>query len=80
MQARREWREKFKVTKTKELQLRLHNQARLSFKIEGEIRRSFPDKEKLNKVNTKAILYQIFKGLLKRKEEEEKEKEKRRKK
>ena len=66
--------------KSRDLQPRLLDPSSLSFKIEGEIR-GFPDQKKLKDfLNTKAILYQIFKGLLKRKEEEEKEKEKRRKK
>ena len=45
-QARREWRQIFKVMKSKDLQLRLLYPARLSFKIEGEVR-SFPDKKQL---------------------------------
>ena len=50
--ARREWCELFKVIESKDLQTRLHYPARLSFKIEGEIR-SFPDKKKLKEfVNT----------------------------
>ena len=44
-QARREWCEMFKVTKSKDLQPRLLYPAKLSFKIEGQIR-SFPDKKK----------------------------------
>ena len=56
-QARREWREIFKV-KSKDLKPRLLYLAWLSFKIEGEIR-SFPDNEKLTKfVNTKLVLQQ----------------------
>ena len=63
-QAIREWREIFKVMKSKDLQPRLLYPARLSFEIEGEIR-SFPDKKKLKEcVNTKAVLHQMFKGLL----------------
>ena len=42
-QARREWHEIFQVVKCKDLQPRLLYPARLSFKIEGEIR-SFPDR------------------------------------
>ena len=45
-QARREWHDIFKVMKSKDLQPRLLYPARLSFKIEEEIR-SFPDKKKL---------------------------------
>ena len=57
-QARREWHEIFKVMKSKDLQQRLLYPARLSFKIEGEIR-SFPEKEKLKEfVNTKPVLQQ----------------------
>ena len=44
-QARREWFEVSKVMKSKDLQPRLLYSARLSFKIEVEIR-SFPDKKK----------------------------------
>ena len=52
----------FKVMKSKDLQLILLYPARLSFKIEGEIR-SIPDKEKL-KVNTNLVLQQMLKSLL----------------
>ena len=63
-QAKREGCEIFKVIKSKDLQLRLLYWARLSFKIEGEIR-SFPDKKKLKEfVNTKPVLQQMLKGLL----------------
>ena len=63
-QARIEWCEIFKVMKSKDLQPRLFYPARLSFKIEGEIR-SFPDKKELKEfVNTKPILQQMLKGLL----------------
>ena len=40
IQARRDWREIFKVTKSKDLQPRLLYTARLSFKIEGDIKSS----------------------------------------
>ena len=52
-QARREWHEKFKVMKSKDLQPRLLYPARLSFKIEGEIK-SLP----------KTVLQLMLKGLL----------------
>ena len=45
-QARRDWSEIFKVMKSKDLQQRQLYAARLSFKIEGEIK-SFLDKKKL---------------------------------
>ena len=50
LQVRREWQEIFQVMKSKGLQPRLLYPARLSIKMEGEIR-SFPDKRKL-KENT----------------------------
>ena len=72
-QTRREWSEIVKVMKSKGLQPGLLYPAKLSFKIEGEIR-SFLDKKKLKEfVNTKPVLQQMLKGLLE--EEEEKEKE-----
>ena len=50
--------------KSKDLLPRIISPARLSFKIEGEIR-SFPDKEELKEfVNTKPILQQMLKGFL----------------
>ena len=63
-QARRELCEIFKMKKSKDLQPRLLYPARLSFKIEGEIRR-FPDKKKLKEfVNIKPALQQMLKSLL----------------
>ena len=53
-----------KVMKSKDLKPRLLYLARLSFKIEGEIR-SFPNKKRLKElVNTKPELQQMLKGLL----------------
>ena len=46
LQTRREWQEIFQVMKSKGLQQRLLYPARLSFKMEGEVR-SFLDKRKL---------------------------------
>ena len=52
------------MVKSKGLQPRLLYPARLSFKIEGEIR-SFSDKKKLKEfANTKPVLQQMLKGLL----------------
>ena len=63
-QARREWCEIFKVTKSRDVQPRILYPTRLAFKIEGEIR-SFPDKKKLKEfVNNKPVLQQMLKGLL----------------
>ena len=46
LQARREWQDIFKVLKGKNLQPRLLYAARISFRIDGEIK-SFSDKQKL---------------------------------
>ena len=50
-QARREWQDIFKVLKGKNLQPRLLYVAKISFKIDGEIK-SFSDKQKLREFNT----------------------------
>ena len=64
MQARRDWQEIFKVMKNKDLEPRLLYPAKLSFRIEGQIKR-FPDKKKLKKfIITKPLLYEMLKGLL----------------
>ena len=64
LQDRREWQDIFKVLKGKNLQPRLLYPARISFKIDGEIK-SFPDKQKLREFNsTKPALQQMLKGLL----------------
>ena len=62
-QARRGWREIFKVVKIKDLQSRLLYPVRPSFKIKGEIR-SFPEKKMLKEFNTKPVRQQMLKGLL----------------
>jgi len=49
LQARREWQDIFKGLKEKNLQPTLFFLARISFKIDGEIK-SFSDKQKLNKI------------------------------
>ena len=51
LQARREWQDIFKVLKGENLQPRLLYPARISFKIDGEIK-SFTDKQNLRKFNT----------------------------
>ena len=51
LQARREWQDIFKVPKGKNLQPRLLYLARISFKIDGEIK-SFSDKQKLREFST----------------------------
>ena len=51
LQARREWHNKFKVMKGKNLQTRILYTARLSFRIDGEIK-SFIVKQKLREFST----------------------------
>ena len=63
LQARREWQEIFKVLKGKNMQPRILYPARISFKIEGEIK-NFSNKQKLKYSNNKPILKEILKGLL----------------
>ena len=65
MQARRDWQEIFKVMKSRDLQPRLLlYPAKVSFRIEGQIK-SFPDKKKLKDfIITKPLLYEMLKGLL----------------
>ena len=63
LQARREWQDIFKILKQKNLQPRLLYPAKMSFKIDGEIK-SFTDKEKLREFSTnKPALQHILKGL-----------------
>ena len=63
LQARREWQDIFKVLKGKNLQPKLLYPARISFKIDGEIK-SFSDKLKLRVFSTtKPALQQMLKGL-----------------
>ena len=64
LQARREWQEIFQVMRTRGLQSRLLYPARLSIKIESQIR-SFPDKRSLKKyTSSKPALQEMLKGLL----------------
>ena len=59
LQTRREWQDIFKVLKGKNPQPRLQYPARISFKIDGEIK-SFSDKQKLREFSTtQAALQQI---------------------
>ena len=67
LQARKDWQKIFKVMKSKDLQLRLLYPAKLSFRIEGQIK-SFPDKQKLKEfIITKPLLCEMLKGLQKKK-------------
>ena len=64
LQARRKWQDIFKVLKGKNLQPRLLYPARVSFKIDGEIK-SFSDKQKLREYSTtKPAFKQMLKGLI----------------
>ena len=59
LQARRGWQEVFKVMKSKDLQPRLLYPAKLSFRMEGQIK-CFPDKVKLKEFITKPLLYEML--------------------
>ena len=60
LQARRDWQEVFKVMKSKNLQPRLLYPAKLSFRIEGQIK-CFSDKVKLKKfIITKPLLLSLI--------------------
>ena len=64
LQARREQQDIFKVLNEKNQQPRLLYPARISFKIDGEIK-SFSDKQKLREFSTtKSPLQQMLKGLI----------------
>ena len=64
LQARREWQKIFQVMRTRGLQPRLLCPARLSIKIEGQIR-SLPDKRSLKEYTyTKPALQEMLNGLL----------------
>ena len=63
LQARREWQDIFKVMKGENLHPRVLYLARISFKIDGEIK-SFSDKQKLREFSaTKPALQQMLLGL-----------------
>ena len=64
LQARREWHDIIKVLKGKNRQPRLLYLARISFRLDGEIK-SFTDKQKLREFSTtKPALKQMLKELL----------------
>ena len=64
LQARRDWQEVFKVLKGKGLHPRLLYPAKLSFRMEGQIK-CFSDKVKLKEfIITKPLLYEMLKGLI----------------
>ena len=64
LQARRDWKEVFQVMTGKDLHPRLLYSAKLSFRMEGQIK-CFPDKVKLKEfIITKPLLYEMLKGLI----------------
>ena len=63
LQTRRDWKEVFKVMKSKDLQSRLLYPAKLSFRMEEQIK-CFPDKVKLKFIITKSFLHEILQGLI----------------
>ena len=64
LQARREWQDICKVMKGKNIQPRLLYRARISFRLDGEIK-TFTDKQKLREFSTtKPALQQMLKELL----------------
>ena len=68
-QARREWQKIFQVMRTRGLQPRILYPARLSIKMEVQIR-SFPEKRSLKEyTSTKPALQEMLKGLILKNEE-----------
>ena len=64
LQATRGWQEVFQVMKGKDLHPRLLYPAKLSFRMEGQIK-CFSDKVKLKEfILTKSLLYEVLKGLI----------------
>ena len=64
LQARRCWKEVFQVMKSKDLHPRLPYPAKLSFRMEGQIK-CFSDKVKLKKfIITKPLLHETLKGFI----------------
>ena len=64
LQARRSWQEVFQVMKSKDLHPRLLYPAKLSFRMEGQIK-CFPDKVKLKEfIITKPLLDEMLKGFI----------------
>ena len=68
--ARRGWKDVFQVMKGKDLHPRLLYPAKLSFRMEGQIK-CFPDKAKLKEFITKPLLYEMLKELIEEKEDDQ---------
>ena len=64
LQARRGWKGVFEVMEGKDLHPRLLYPAKLSFRMEGQIK-CFPEKVKLKEfILTKPLLYEMLKGII----------------
>ena len=64
LQARRDWKEVFKVMKGKGLHPRVLYPAKLSFRMEGQTK-CFSDKVKFKEfIATKPLLYEMLKGFV----------------
>ena len=64
LQARRGWKEVFEVMKGKDLHLRVLYPAKLTFRMEGQIK-CFPNKVKLKElIITQPLLYEMLEGLI----------------
>ena len=64
LQTRRGWQEVLQIMKDKDLHPRLLYPAKLSFRMEGQIK-CFPDQVKLKEfIITKPILHEMLKGLI----------------
>ena len=64
LQVRRGWKDVFKVMKAKDLHPRLLYPAKVSFRMEGQIK-CFPYKVKLKEfIITQPLLYEMLKGLI----------------
>ena len=60
----RSWKEVFEVIKVKDLHPRLLYPAKLSFRMDGQMK-CFPDRVKLKEfIITKPLLYEMLKGLI----------------
>ena len=70
LQDRRGWKEVFKVMKGKDLHPRLLSPAKLSFRMEGQIK-CFPDKIK-DFIIPKHLLYEMLKELILEQEDDQK--------
>ena len=71
MQARRGWKEVSEVMKGKDLHPRLLYPAKLSFRMEGQIK-CFPYKVKLKEfIINRPLFYEMLKGFILEKEEDQ---------